>query len=224
MIPPIPRHSLHLRHSATPGLAIWCRNCRSPCFPLHLPTSIVYVQEVNYFLAHTNFLSPFQNARGYLLSNATFQHLNYAMGVDGEPVETYNKGSGNALEIFFQAFGRTRGLALSVWVGDVFPSLITTVMDWCVFPLPIHPLRHSLTVLSIWTTSPTEQVTINTVLPQAPVTVDKRRKLKSHHQCKFPALIARAPHFIQCNSRCETPPTLELHTSSAQAGTKARNQ
>ncbi|KAJ7877308.1 hypothetical protein B0H13DRAFT_2054046 [Mycena leptocephala] len=105
-----------------------------------------------------------RNARGYLLSNATFQHLNYAMGVDGEPVETYNKGSGNALEIFFQAFGRTRGLALSVWVGDVFPSLITTVMD------------------CIWTTSPTEQVTINTVLPQAPVTVDKRRKLKSHHQ------------------------------------------
>ncbi|KAJ7907918.1 hypothetical protein B0H13DRAFT_2017862 [Mycena leptocephala] len=101
-----------------------------------------------------------RNARGYLLSNATFQHLNYAMGVDGEPVETYNKGSGNALEIFFQAFGRTRGLALSVWVGDVFPSLITTVMD------------------CIWTTSPTEQ---------APVTVDKRRKLKSHHQhVKYP--------------------------------------
>ncbi|KAJ7769812.1 hypothetical protein B0H16DRAFT_1452206 [Mycena metata] len=62
------------------------------------------------------------------LSNATFQGVGHALGVDVKPVDEYCKGVGDGIEIYVELLGQARPGATQYWVNDVFTPVIFACM------------------------------------------------------------------------------------------------
>ncbi|KAJ7173905.1 hypothetical protein C8R43DRAFT_1230698 [Mycena crocata] len=71
----------------------------------------------------------FKRVLDYILSNDNFQRIGNRLGMDDNPVDDPEKAAGNALEIFFEIFGKDRPKAGQHWIGDLFTPLLDSAMQ-----------------------------------------------------------------------------------------------
>ncbi|KAJ7505650.1 hypothetical protein B0H11DRAFT_1975493 [Mycena galericulata] len=70
-----------------------------------------------------------RRVRNWVLSNKTLQIIAHKMGIDPEPAEVFNKGSGDAVEIILAVLDLGRPQAAKYFVNDLLTPLIRAVMD-----------------------------------------------------------------------------------------------
>ncbi|KAJ7608073.1 hypothetical protein DFH06DRAFT_1347247 [Mycena polygramma] len=121
-LPPLPQTLWEqTRYSRDPDV-LGCLECLGDARIAYL----VAIEQTRVFPDAT--LKELTAAHAPLLTNSTFQHLAHKLGVDGEAVDVYSKGAGDAIEVFVEMLGKTRPLAAAHWTGDVFRTVISAVM------------------------------------------------------------------------------------------------